>query len=275
MASSRGGKRSHGFADVNGARLYYEVAGEGHPLVLIHGGLVHSGLWDEQLDAFAEHFMVVRYDARGYGRSGLPPEPHYHYRDLRDLLRFLGIGSAHLIGLSMGGGVALELALEHPEMASSLVLVGAGIEGYPYSDETARKLEEIEAAYERGDKERAVELSLRAWTDGPRRTPEQTDPSARERVRRMTAHNFALPEIEAEERSLGVSVLSRLAEVRVPTLVVSGEEDVGEILEIGDLLAGGIENAEKAYIPDSAHHLPLEKPAEFNRMVLEFLGAGR
>lgn len=146
----------------------------------------------------------------------MPPEPHHHYRDLRELLRILGIESAHLVGLSMGGGVALELALEHPDTARSLVLVGAGIEGYGFSGETEQMVSKMFAAYERGDVELAVELSLRAWTDGPRRTPEQVDPTARERVRRMTAHNFSLPEAEAEERSLGASVLPRLAEVRVP-----------------------------------------------------------
>lgn len=276
MVGDTDGQGTHGFADVNGARLYYEVAGAGPPLVLIHGGLVHRALWDGQFGAFAERFTVVRYDARGYGRSGLPPGPHYHYRDLRELLRFLGIESAHLVGLSMGGSVSLELALEHPDTVRSLVLVGAGIEGYRFSEETERKLAEIEAVYERGDKDLAVELSLRTWTDGPRRTPDQVDPTAREHVRRMTVHNFAPPEVETEERSLGTSVISRLAEVRVPTLVVLGEEDVRDILDTGSLLATGIEDAEKVYIPDAAHHLNVEKSEEFNRLVVEFLArAGR
>lgn len=261
-----------GFAEVNGARLYYEVAGEGYPFVLIHGGLVHSGFWDDQFGAFARHYRVIRYDARGHGESVAQPGPFYHHHDLRELLVFLGVERAHVVGLSIGGGVALDLALERPETVSGLVLVGAGVEGYPDSEETERGWAEIEAAYEAGNKDLAVELSLRMWTDGPRRTPDEVDHTARERVRAMTARNyFAIPEVEAEELPLDPPALSRLAEVRAPTLVVLGDQDVPDILAIGRLLEGGVVGAGKVTITGTAHHPNLEKPEEFNRTVLGFL----
>lgn len=268
---TRTGKSETGFAEVNGARLYYEVAGEGHPLVLIHGGLVHSGLWDGQFEEFARRFRVIRYDARGYGKSSSVPGAFRHYEDLRELLRSLGVDRAHVIGLSMGGGVALELALEHPEMVASLVLVGTGVESYGWSEEIRSSWEEAGAAYKEGDKDRAVEITLRMYTDGPRRNPGDVDSEARERIRAMTAYNASLPEVEAEELELEPSSLSRLPEISALTLVVLGDQDVRDILEIGALLHSGIAGAELVMVEDAAHHLNVEKPAEFNRIVLEFL----
>ncbi len=95
-----------GFAEVNGTSLYYEVAGEGHPLVLNHGGLVDHHLWDGQFDAFAQHFKVIRYDIRGFGASGMLSkgmEPYSMERDLHSLLQFLGIEKTYVLGLSLGG----------------------------------------------------------------------------------------------------------------------------------------------------------------------------
>src|SRR6185295_11046651 len=77
-----------GFAEVNGARLYYEAAGEGHPLVMLHGHLLDSGQWDEQFALFARRYRVVRYDARGFGQSSKPPDPFAHHEDLRAIMAF-------------------------------------------------------------------------------------------------------------------------------------------------------------------------------------------
>lgn len=260
-----------GFAEVEGGRLYYEVAGEGHPVILVHGGLVHSALWDEQFESFARRFKVIRYDAREHGRSVPAPGPFSHHRDLRGLMRVLGVERAHLVGLSMGGGISLELALEHPETVSSLTLVGAGTDDYEWSEEIIASWEEVGAAFEAGDSDLAVEATLKTWTDGPRRNPNEVDPSARERVREMTAHNFGLPDADSEEVELDPPPLSRLSEIKVPTLVILGKEDVPDILKIGEMLRSGIEGARVAEIEDAAHHLNLEKPTDFDRIALEFL----
>jgi pimeloyl-ACP methyl ester carboxylesterase len=131
--------------------------------------------------------------------------------------------------------------------------------------------DEMEAAYERGDKERAVELSLQVWTDGPQRTPDQVDPVVRERIRAMTVHTFDLPDVEQWLQRLEPPAIDRLAEIHVPTLFVVGDQDVEDILKIGDLIIANVPGAQRAVIPNTAHHLNLEQPAEFNRIVLEFL----
>lgn len=252
--------------------LYYEVAGQGQPLVLIHGGLVNSGLWDDQFEVFAEHYRTVRYDVRGFGKS-LPPAAYFsNHGDLRDLLDFLGIKQTYVLGLSMGGAIAIDFTLAYPDHVTALLPVAAGLSGYHTTTNAALR-DELNAAYERGDKERAVELSLQMWTDGPQRTPDQVDPAARERIRVMTVHTFDLPDVDHWLQPLEPPAIDRLAEIQVPTLFIVGDQDVADILKIGDMIVAQVRGAQRAVIPGTAHHLNVERPAEFNRIVLDFLNS--
>jgi 3-oxoadipate enol-lactonase len=252
--------------------LYYEIAGEGYPLVLIHGGLVHSGLWDDQFEVFAEQYRTVRYDVRGYGKSKSPAAYYSNHGDLRDLFDFLGIYHAYVLGLSMGGAIAIDFALAYPNRVEALIPVAAGLSGYRTTSNTALR-DELNAAYESGDKERAVELSLQLWTDGPYRTPDQVDPNVRERIRVMTTYTFDLPDVDHWLQPLEPPAIDRLAEIHVPTLFVVGDQDVVDILKIGDMIATNVPGAQRAVIPGTAHHLNVEQPAEFNRIVLDFLNS--
>jgi 3-oxoadipate enol-lactonase len=266
-----------GFAEVNGTSLYYEVAGEGHPLVLSHGGLVDNHLWDNQFHEFAQHFKVVRYDIRGYGESGMLKngmEPYSMERDMYGLLKFLGIEKTYVLGLSMGGALDIDFTLQYPEMVDALITVGAGLSGYEGDDpeELKAKFAEMEEAFKSGDIARSVEISLQIWTDGPNRTPEQVDAQVRERVKAMTTRNYKRgDDEEVEPQHMEPPAAGRLSEIHVPTLVIVGGEDVEIILEIADKLEKDIPGAKKVVIPGTAHHLNMEKPEEFNRVVVEFL----
>ncbi len=252
--------------------LYYEIAGEGHPLVLIHGGLVNSGLWDDQFEVFAGQYRTLRYDVRGFGKSKPPASYYSNHGDLRDLLDSLDIDRAYVLGLSMGGAIAIDFTLTYPDRVAALIPVAAGLSGYQATARSAVR-DELNAAYERGDKERAVELSLQVWTDGPQRRPDQVDPAVRERIRAMTAHTFDLPDVEHWLQQLEPPAIDRLAEIHAPTLFVVGDQDVEDILKIGDLIVARVPGARRAVIPSTAHHLNVERPAEFNRIVLEFLNS--
>lgn len=252
--------------------LYYEIAGEGHPLVLIHGGLVNSGLWDDQFEVFAAQYCTLRFDVRGFGRSKSPSAHYSNYGDLRDLLDYLNIEQAYVLGLSMGGAIAIDFTLAYTDYVAALLPVAAGLGGYRTTSNRALR-DEMEAAYERGDKARAVELSLQVWTDGPHRTPDQVDPNVRERLRAMTAHTFDLPDVDPWLQRLEPPAIDRLAEIHAPTLFVVGDQDVEDILKIGDLIVTHVPGAQRATIPGTAHHLNMEQPVEFNRIVLEFLNS--
>jgi len=178
-----------GYASVNNRRLWYEAAGTGHPLVLLHGGLVDSGLWDPQFSVFAQHYRTIRYDMRGHGRScDAGPEPYSHIEDLHALLGVLKIPQAHILGLSRSGAIVVDFALAHPEIVTALLPVAAGLSGFESTvePEIEQRFADEEAALERGAVDEAVEISLQVWTDGTQRTPEQVDPEVRERVRQMT-----------------------------------------------------------------------------------------
>src|SRR3954470_6711245 len=118
-AQARDGNGS-GFAEVNGTKLYYEAAGSGPAVVLVHGGLVDSRLWDEQMQPLSQRFRVVRYDLRGFGKSAAPAGQYWPTEDLRALLDYLKIEKATVVGLSLGGIVAADFAFEHPERVERL-----------------------------------------------------------------------------------------------------------------------------------------------------------
>ncbi len=259
------------FAEVNGTRLYYEVAGEGHPLVLIHAGIADSRMWDDQWDLFARQYRVVRYDIRGCGKSPMPPEEFSLSDDLLTLLRLLGIDKTYLLGVSMGGGVALDFTLEHPEMVDGLILVGSGVGGREPSETLKQAWEKVEAAFNTGGIPAANEIEMQMWVDGPRRTPDQVDPTLRQRIGEMNANNFAMGSDEARPRRLDPPALNRLHEIRVPTLIVVGDLDQPDILESADLLESGIAGARKVVMHGTAHMPSMEQPDEFNRIVLDFL----
>ncbi len=266
-----------GFADVNGTRLYYEVAGTGHPLLLIHGGLVDRRLWDDQFNVFAQHCQVIRFDVRSFGDSApitAETPPYSLEEDLYSLLKFLGIEKTYVLGLSMGGAIAINFTLMYPEMVDALIPVAMGLSGFEPAEEDKASEAEVDEAMRSGNVARAVELTLRFWTDGPMRTPEQVNPAVREKVRAMTTRNFERPEDEnaTQPRALEPPAISRLSEIHVPTLIIVGDQDVRDILKIADILEKEIPGAKKVVIPGTAHHLNMEKPDEFNRIVLDFLG---
>jgi pimeloyl-ACP methyl ester carboxylesterase len=247
--------------------LYYEAVGRGPAVVLVHGGLVDSRLWDDQMRPLSKSFRVVRYDLRGFGKSAAPTGQFWPTEDLRALLDFLKIEKATVVGLSLGGIVAADFAFEHPERVERLVFVGAGL---------------------RGDRQPPDEKSMTAYralaSEGPEKYFEtflkadllaglRERPQARERMRAMMLDNYkALTHLRAGlPQSPEPPTIERLGRINFPTLVVVGSLDSKNLLNIADTLATGIPGARKVVIPGASHHPPVETPAEFNRALLDFL----
>jgi 3-oxoadipate enol-lactonase len=233
-------------------------------------------MWDPQWETFPRAHRVVRYDLRGYGRSPIGPGRFSYARDLLVLLEQKGLERVSLVGVSMGGRIALEAALARPALVDALVLVGAGLPGHDRSAEMNAADEAEEAALGRGDLDAAVEVTLRTWVDGPRRAPEDVDPEVRARVAEMQrrAYELQLPVWEtAEEERLVDDLSERLGEVGVRTLVLVGEEDLPDIHEVADRLVRELPDARRATIADAAHVPSLERPHEFDELALGFLDA--
>jgi pimeloyl-ACP methyl ester carboxylesterase len=265
-----------GFAPVENGQLYYEVTGAGYPLVLIHAGVADCRMWDDQVASFAPRFRVVRYDCRGYGRSRTETTSFSDQQDLYDLLRHLGIATAHVIGISRGGQIALDFALEHPHMVSALIPTAAGFSGYEHHSTEAeaalgQMFEQMEAAWEAKDWERLIDLEIRVWADGPGQPEGRTPAAVRAKMREMCLTTYQRQDGEATPRPLDPPAIGRLGEIRVPTLVLIGDLDTPACLIMADLMVEGIAGARKVVFPGVAHMIPMERPDEFNRVVLEFL----
>jgi pimeloyl-ACP methyl ester carboxylesterase len=257
-----------GFAPVDGCRLYYEIRGEGPAVTLIHAGLWDRRIWDDQMGPFAESHTVVRFDLPGFGRSEFPDRPFSTRGQIADLLGFLQVPRTSVIGCSIGGQVALDLALERPDLVDRLVLVASGMSGddTPDDEESMRVLDRAEEAFKAGDLERMVDLQLKVWT------PLRTDPETDRRIRDIAMDNRRVDTLDwSLARRLDPPAAGRLGEVHAPTLVILGERDVPAMAVIGEKMATGISGARKVAMPGVDHLPNMRAPAAFNRIVLDFL----
>jgi pimeloyl-ACP methyl ester carboxylesterase len=254
--------------------LWHEEAGDGPPVLLLHEGITDSGCWDPQWRTFPARHRTIRCDLRGYGRTLLPPEPFSHARDVLDLLERLDPGPLSVVGASMGGRVALELAVARPDLVRRLVLVAPADPDHEWSAEAEAYDAAETAAAEARDADAFAEVNLAFWVDGPDRRPEDVDPAVRQHVGAMLRRSLELQidtYDDAEESLLVPDVSTRCAELAIPVLVVVGTRDQPDKQVVGRRYAERIPGARWAVLEGAAHVPMLERPAEFDRLVLGFL----
>src|SRR5579875_2346072 len=236
--------------DVNGARLWYDEAGQGEAVLLLHGGLGDSGLWEPVVPFLAERYRALRTDLRFFGRSAGPNVPWSWSEDVVGVLDELGIERTALVGLSMGGRIALDVALAAPERLWALALVAPAVGGHDgdaYSDEQVARLEAAEAE---GDLEAMRAIDFEVWA------PLGAD----ERIRRLWhATPDANPLPPGVEPRLPDDAKARLGELAPPTLVVTASHDPAGFREIGPIVAREAPNARHVEL-DSDHYLTLREP---------------
>jgi 3-oxoadipate enol-lactonase len=259
------------FTTVNGVAIHYDDTGEGPALVMLHAGIADLRMWDPQVAAFDQTHRVIRYDMRGFGKTAKPANAFSHRDDLAGLLRQRGIDSAIVVGASFGGRVAIEFTLEYPEMVEALVLVGSALGGYSFSEELDAFEAEIEEAFEAGDYDRAAEVDVRVWVDGPRRTPEQVDPAFRARAHELARGVYTATDEGGRSSQLEPPAIERLGELRVPVLIVVGDLDQPDILRIADRLSLDVPGTRRVFMRGTAHLPSMEQPERFNAILREFL----
>ncbi len=264
-----------GYAEVNGTRLYYELAGTGVRVVLMHMVGADCRYWQSVFDTLTQQYQVVRYDARGFGRSDLPTtEPYTHADDLKALLDYLGITRAHLIGNSLGGVTAIDFALAYPAATHSLILIGHKVQGAEWQPPSTAADEAVWAkiftALKQKDKGAAVvlvvdHLSLFAVA--------KTIPAARKvMVDMFTDYSWwHFQDNQNPVRTPAIAAAKRLGEITAPTLVIVGELEIEAVHFMVDLTLKGISGAQKVVMPGLDHVPFLEDPVAFNEIVLAFL----
>ncbi|MFN8492531.1 MAG: alpha/beta hydrolase [Caldilineaceae bacterium] len=255
-------------AKVNDTELYYEIAGDGPPLVLIHGFLLDTRMWDDQFAAFAQHYRTVRYDVRGFGKSALPMEAAYSLvDDLKSLLLHLGITQAHIVGLSMGGGIAIDFAVACPEMTTTLIAADSLLGGYTTSelDETIAPVAE-RALMAGGKAANALLLNHIIFA------PAREQPPVLARLRMMLVENSGWQWVNIDPQiALEPPAVERLQEITAPTLIILGERDMADFHAIAAILQQKIQNVALVIIPGVGHMSNMEAPTVFNAAVLAFL----
>jgi len=245
--------------DVNGARLWVEDEGRGPAVLFVHGGLGDSRLWEPEARALASRFRTIRYDLRFWGRSGSPGVEYSPVDDLIGVLDALGVERAALVGLSLGGGLALDATLMHPERVWALAHVAAGVSGLPVNPYSAQQDAAYEAAEKRGDLDTMMDIDFAIWA------PLGAGEEYRE-LWRATPDAKGRPD-GARSRPRGPAMLGA---VGVPTLVIVPSHDPPAQREVGRTVAREIPGARLMEV-DSDHYLTLREPDRVTTMLEEFL----
>jgi pimeloyl-ACP methyl ester carboxylesterase len=261
-----------GYIDVPGGRLYQEAEGIGPALTLIHAGVAHLRMWDAQVEAWRDHFRVIRYDTRGFGRTATEDVPYSNVDDLALLLDALGVHRTHLLGASRGAIIATDFTLLYPDRVSSLVWVAGGLRGFDVEDprltETFKEMERLEEAR---DWEPLVELETQVWTDGPGQPADRVDPELRRQMIGWNMQNYLAEQPANQLIRPSVIAAEHLAEISVPALFVWGTLDELGVIRAGEKLASEVRGARSSVFEGAAHMVNLERPKEFNKVVLDFL----
>lgn len=253
--------------------LAFEVAGAGPAVLLLHAGIADRTMWDPQWERWRDEFTVVRYDHRGFGESSDPTRPYALHSDALEVLDAAGIERAAVAGVSMGGQVAIDLALASPERVWGLVAVAAVPSGWRHSADHLAMFDEIDETWETEGVDPANELELRMWVDGAGRGPLDSDARTRRKIARL---NRALIErqgaweAEIEPDELRPPATGRLDELEGPVLVITGVHDQPSVLAGAAELAAAT-GAESATIERTAHLPNLERPDRFDAAALDFL----
>jgi 3-oxoadipate enol-lactonase len=267
MGSAKGS-----FETPDGTRIAYEIEGEGRVLALIHGWSLNLRMWDDQVPSFSRAYRVVRYDRRGFGRSGGHEDTTRDPGDLRALLAHLEVSEAIILGMSQGAWIALSFALAHPDMVRALILQGpqapSGF-GLPWEGPDRFPQEE----YRRLAKESGLLSFRRAWLRHPLLSVPADRPELRARLETMMESYTGgdlLNQVPQSKEAIPPHV-KRLSEIAAPTLVLTGSDEIPYFRVVAEALVYALPNASRAVVEGGGHLINMIEPQKYNDRILEFL----
>lgn len=256
-----------------GGAVQVEEAGDGPPILLLHAGVSERHMWDHQWEWLSLSMRTVRWDQRGFGQTAHVPGPFSYAGDVIQVMDALHIDQAILVGCSMGGATAIQVAVEHPARVVGLVLSGSGVPGYAFDipPDIAKLFSDADEAFRRDDVGRALEILERTWLIGPGREAGDVNPDYLERARTLLRESDR-PDEGAVSTDQAWSAQGLLPEIRVPVLVIVGSNDLPPILESAAFLADTLPKARYALIDHAAHLPNMEEPNQFDTHLREWLG---
>ena len=260
-----------GFIAVPGGSLYAEIDGSGPAICLVHAGVANLRMWDPQVPTLAEHFAVIRYDTRGFGRT---ESEHVEFSNRADLVAVLDHARAEraiLVGASRSGSIALDTALEFPARVAGLAWVAGGISGFEGSDSSgdAATWEQAEAHWKVKDWDWLADFETGWWADGPGQPRDRVAPEVRAAVHDWILSNYRAEKEEGIPLVLQPPAAGRLGELTVPALVIIGLRDDAATVEAGRHLVSALPAA-RVMDFDTAHMVNLEEPDRFTQALFDF-----
>lgn len=267
-----------GFAEVNGTKLYYEVAGKGEPIIFVHGNVGDRRHWDKQFEPLSKKFKVVRYDVRGFGKSAMPKsdEPYSDWDDIKALMNYLKIDKAHICGLSMGSGIAVDFALVYPEKCLSVIPIGPWGSGFgagnfksANADSLWVIMPKIRELVNNGKLIDAVDY---IWTGNQSHAHSVKDENTRKALLEMGYdYTFWSWLNQSKVQSLKPTGMDRLKEIKLPALIIIGEYDIPACIEVANIMKKDIKGSKLVTIKNAGHFMNMDKPEEFNNELIKFI----
>jgi 3-oxoadipate enol-lactonase len=256
-----------GYIKIDDDSIFYETAGSGDIVLLIHDGILSSEVWDSQFSFFSEYFKVIRYDRRGYGKSSPAIGSYTHLDDLKTLYDQLKIDSAILIACSSGGALAIDFALDYPTKVNGLVLVGAVVGGFSYTSHMLNRGGHLPDNFEND-----LEESIYYVTEDPYAIYYKNAEAKKRAVEIVKRYPQRVYTRQQFVRRVPPTY-RRLDEIKVPTLILAGEFDIPDVHAHAGAINAGILQSRRLVIPNSGHLIPLEQPELFNKTVMDFINS--
>ena len=252
---------------VNDINLYYAVDGEGQSLLFIHGLGSSTQDWDLQIKEFSKYYQVITFDLRGHGQSDKPSGPYslpMFATDTAGLLKSLDVKSAHVVGLSLGGGIAFQLAIDYPALVKTMVIVNSAPEL------VVRTFKDRMGVWQRFAIVRLLGMRKMGEVLSKRLFPKDEHESLRTTFVESWARNDPRAYQDAMRAMVGWSVTDKLGSINCPVLVITADQDYTPVA-IKEEYTKLIPNAELVIIPDAHHATPVEQPEKFNTVLMDFL----
>jgi pimeloyl-ACP methyl ester carboxylesterase len=257
-----------GTVAVDGGSLYYESLGKGAPVILIHGGFGDRRMWDPQFEPLSQAFRVIRYDHRGFGKSSAPTQEYSPVSDLVTLMDHLELKRANLVGNSMGGTVALDFALLQPDRTGAVVVIASAADGYPTPEEDVKGVDQVM----RTAREKGPAAAVPLWLQHPMVSVAMSHAAAGPLVRTMVTDNqkMFVADHWPQER-MSPPAFERIAGLKANVLFIVGDRDVASVRAGAEASAARIKKAKVVTIKDADHLPHMEKPAEVNKLLVEYI----
>lgn len=243
-------------------KLTFITKGKGVPVVFVHGFSLDSHMWQPQVDYFTKTNQVITYDMRGFGKSELPNGSYSHVEDLRELLTSLNIDKAHIVGLSLGGEVAIDYVLTYPDTVLTLTLANTSLGGYASTVD-----------WRVYAKEQGLERAKQNWLSHRVFASSNRNPEVAKQLKAMVNDYSGWHWLNDDDPRIKIDppAIHRLGEIKIPTQIILGELDLPYYHDIANILTGKISNSKLHIIKDAGHMTNLEKPDEFNSVLYNFL----